>query len=179
MSPGRHLNTLGIAALSLPNCRKTSWRKLNDTKRTISTYRVVWSGTSPRITVESGLGDGRDIDGLIVALAGDGRVDLGIVTGSGIRDGNVPEKDTNKREGGIADGYTGVVREGAISEEAVEVVGIHIREGEIAGRSVWYTDLRYSTIEYPRPAICHLPFHSSSSYPVILWAARGPSFPHL
>lgn len=69
--------------------------------------------------------DGHDINGLVLAVKGDG-VDLGEVVCHGDRDGDVPEEDTDRSEGGVADGYAGVVGEALVAGKVVKVVGTHV-----------------------------------------------------
>lgn len=78
------------------------------------------------LIAESVFGDAHDLYGLVVTLAGDG-VNLGVVASGGDGDGDVPEEDADRSEGGVADGYPRVMGEGLISWEVVKVVGTHVQ----------------------------------------------------
>ena len=86
------------------------------------------------LITEGVFSDGRDVDGLVVALVGDG-VDLGVVACDGDRDGDVPEENADGSEGGVVDGYPGVMGEALVAGEVVKIIGMHgrvVREGAIA-----------------------------------------------
>ena len=84
------------------------------------------------LITEGVFSDGHDVDGLVVALAG---VDLGVAACDGDRDGDVPEENADGSEGGVVDGYPGVMGEALVAGEVVKIIGMHgrvVREGAIA-----------------------------------------------
>ena len=74
---------------------------------------------------ESFLGDGHSLYGLVVTFMGDG-IDFGIVACRGGGDGDVPEKDADGSERGVAGGHTRVMGESLVAGEFVKVVSAHV-----------------------------------------------------
>ena len=74
---------------------------------------------------EGFFGDGHGLCGLVFATTSDG-VDCVVVACLGDWDGDVPKEDTDSSEGGVAGGYTRVVRESLVAGEAIKVVGAHV-----------------------------------------------------